>query len=75
MNSSISEPIQNEPRVVKAEDPGRFSGNEVYIYGSHYPHPFGSQRSAWWFTVEVFDSSTSHASPTLVESGTITVHH
>ena len=29
VNSSISEPIQNEPRVVKAEDPGRFSGNEV----------------------------------------------
>ena len=29
VNSSISEPIQNEPWVVKAEDPGRFSGNEV----------------------------------------------
>ena len=29
VNSSISEPIQNEPRVVKVEHPGRFSGNEV----------------------------------------------
>ena len=42
---------------------------------NHSPHPFGPQRSAWWLTVKVSDSSTSHASPTLVEPGTLTVHH
>ena len=42
---------------------------------NHSPHPFGPQRSAWWFAIKVSDSSTSHASPTLVEPGTSTVHH